>query len=401
VSPEHEVSVISAQQVIAALDRTRYDPIPLYISKDGSWLTGPDLMDLEAFKDLDGLSSRADAVRIHLDAEEGGPFWTSRKGWFGTSCAPIPIDVVLLAFHGGAGENGAVQGLLETLRIPYTGSGVFGSSGGMDKIVSKRLCREAGLPIVDFVEVAESTWIGREESTLDRIGSEVGLPAVVKPARLGSSIGISRADTRTELDAAIEEALRYDDRVLVEVAVLDVVEINCAVLGDERGARASVLEQPVRADASDLLTFEDKYQRRGSAGSKQRRPKSTAADRQGMASLDRLIPAPLDTDASRRIQDLALDVFRTLQCAGLARIDFLADGNTGDVYFNEINTIPGSFSFYLWEPAGVSFAAILDELVDIALHRFRVQSGRVHSYDVNLLSADSIAGMKASKSRGG
>ncbi|WP_397547263.1 D-alanine--D-alanine ligase family protein [Rhodothermus marinus] len=397
VSPEHEVSVITGLQAAAALDRTRYEIVPLYIAKDGSWYTGPVLLELEAYQDLDAL--RRAAIPVRFDPAVHGRMLLVEampRRWLWRRPRRYLVDVVLLALHGGEGENGGVQGLCETLNVPYTGSGVLGSALGMDKVLSKLLCREQGIPVVDFRWFREADWAGREEEWLDRLEAELGYPMVVKPARLGSSIGIQRVEDRQALDAAIEEAFRYDEKVVVERAVRNLREINCAVLGDPSEARPSVLEEPVRSDPSKLLTFQDKYMRGG--GKAGRRAGKQQAP-QGMASLDRIIPAPLDEAQTRAVQEMAVRVFQLFECAGVARIDFLLDDDTGQVYFNEINTIPGSFSFYLWEPVGVPFDALMDELIRLAQKRHREKNGRVRSYDVNLLSVRSLQGLKGAKQR--
>ncbi|MDQ7040651.1 MAG: D-alanine--D-alanine ligase family protein [Rhodothermus sp.] len=396
VSPEHEVSVITGLQAAAALDRARYEVVPLYIAKDGSWYTGSILLELEAYQDLDALRQAAIPVRfapaVHgrLLLVEARP-----RRWPWQRARRYLVDVVLLALHGGEGENGGVQGLCETLNVPYTGSGVLGSSLGMDKVLSKLLCREQGIPVVDFRWFREADWADHEEAWLDRLEAELGYPMVVKPARLGSSIGIQRVEDRAALDAAIEEAFRYDEKVVVERAVRQLREVNCAVLGDPSEARPSVLEEPVRSGQTSLLTFQDKYMRGGGKSGWQGRKQQMS---QGMASLDRIIPAPLDETKTRVIQEMAVRVFQLFECAGVARIDFLLDDETGQVYFNEINTIPGSFSFYLWEPAGVPFNALMDELIRLAQKRHREKNGRVRSYDVNLLSMRSLQGLKGTKS---
>ena len=404
VAPEHEVSVISSLQAAAALDRSRYRPVPLYVAKDGTWYTGDDLLDPGAYEDLDALRERA--VRVLLDP---GPHGTielveaGRGGLFAGAPRRWRIDVMLLGFHGGEGENGGVQGLCETFNVPYTGSGVFGSALGMDKVLSKMLCRDQDIPVVDFVWFREAQWGGDEEAWLDRVEERLGYPVVVKPSRLGSSIGIAKADDRAELDAAVEEALRYDDKVIVEQAVQHLREINCSVLGDPGEALPSVLEEPVRTDDDELLSFQDKYLRgggdEGGAKTAPRRPaKQRAGGAEGMASLDRHIPAPIPEALTERIQHLAVRVFQLFECAGVARLDFMMNDATGAVYFNEINTIPGSFSFYLWEPTGVPFDALTHRLVAIARRRHRLKNGRIRSYDVNLLSEKSLGGLKGSKS---
>jgi D-alanine-D-alanine ligase len=219
---------------------------------------------------------------------------------------------------------------------------------------------------------------------MDRIEQEPGLPAIVKPCRLGSSIGISRAADRDSLDRSIEEAFRYDDRLLVERAVPNLRELNCSVITGPDGTLASVLEEPVQA--GELLSFRDKYLR-----------DEAAKGPQGMASLERRIPAPVSETATEHVRALACRIYDAFDCAGVVRIDFILEGDTGDVYFNEINTVPGSLAFYLWEPSGWSFGGLLDQVLINAFDRHRSRTMRVRTYDVNLLSERDIAGLKGAK----
>lgn len=398
VSPEHEVSVISALQAAHALDLAKYKPIPLYITKDGTWYTGKHLLETEQYADVDGLLKEAETVVLDPHAYGKLVLKGARQRFFWQKAfEPLTIDVVLLGLHGGAGENGSLQGLCEAFNVPYTGSGVFGSALGMDKVLSKLICRDQAIPIVDFVAFRESEWASREEEWLDRCEAELGYPVVVKPARLGSSIGITKADDRSELDAAIEEALRYDTKVVVEAAVQNLIEVNCSVLGNPDDAQASVLEQPIPSKDAKLLSYQDKYERGSGSGSKRRRGSKQKKDTEGMASLDRIIPAPLSEEKTKEIRELAVRIFQTFECSGVSRIDFMIDSATEHVYFNEINTIPGSFSFYLWEPSGVSFTELTDRLITLALARHREQNGRVRSFASNLLSKKSLTGMKGAK----
>jgi D-alanine-D-alanine ligase len=399
VSPEHEVSVITSLQAAAAMDRDRFNPIPIYIGKEGRWYTGEELFDIDRYRDLDAL--RESAHQVAVFAGEGGraSLVELEQRRFFDKPRQYSIDVLFLGLHGGAGEDGGLQGLCNVLNVPFTSADVMGSAVGMDKVVSKYLCRDAGIPIVDFVAVRESQWADHEEEWLDRVEDELGYPVIVKPARLGSSIGIAKADERAELDAAIEEAFRYDDKVVIEDAIEHLKEINCSVLGDPDDATASVLEQPVTSEGEELLTYQEKYMRGGSSkksgpqvGRKQRRESS-----QGMASLDRLIPAPLTDEQTDEIQSLAVKLFKLFECAGVVRIDFMIDQATEQVYFNEINTIPGSLSFYLWEPSGVTFPELVERMIDVAIRRHALKNGRVRSYDVNLLSERSLEGLKTAK----
>ncbi|HET6569141.1 MAG TPA: D-alanine--D-alanine ligase family protein [Rhodothermales bacterium] len=407
VSPEHEVSVISSLQAIHALDPDRYHPVPIYVAKDGTWYSGEKLLDIEAYKDLDRL--RQEATHVIIDP---GSFGTidlvavKKSSLFGRP-ERFRVDVVFLGFHGGEGENGGMQGLCETFNVPYTGSGVFGSALGMDKVISKMICRDQDIPIVDFLWFRETDWAYREDEWLDRIEQELGLPVVVKPSRLGSSIGIAKADDREKLDAAIEDAFRYDDKIVIEKAVQELREINCSVLGDPQEAIPSVLEEPVRTKGQEMLTFQEKYMRGGGEGAKGRghakgapavaRRGSKQSGAAGMASLDRMIPAPLTEEQTHTIQNISVRVFQLFECAGVARVDCMIDDATGRIYFNEINTIPGSFSFYLWEPTGVPFRELTHRMIEIARARHRAKNGRIRSYDVNLLSEKSLSGLKGAK----
>ena len=409
VSPEHEVSVITTLQAAHALRAAgRHALVPVYVAKDGRWYTGEALLDASAYADLDALLPRA--RRVTLEPGTQGALDLVEVGTGGLFSSPRRhrVDVAFLGFHGGEGENGAFQGLMETFGVPYTGSSVFGSALGMDKVLSKMVCRDQGIPVVEWVALRESDWAGHEEAWLDRCERDLGLPVVVKPARLGSSIGISKADTRAQLDASIEEALRYDEKAVVERAVRGLREVNCSVLGDPNGAVASVLEEPVRSSGEALLTFQEKYVRGGGAkgGASGEAPAANrgakAAERaSGMASLDRLIPAPLSPERTEEIRALAVRIFRLFECAGVARLDFMIEedpgGGEGRVFFNEINTIPGSFSFYLWEPTGVPFADLAHRMIEIAFARHRDKNSRVRSYGVNLLSKKSLGGLKGAK----
>jgi len=399
VSPEHEVSIISSLQALHALDKDRYEPVPIYIAKDGKWYTGPALLDIDAYQDLEGV--RKSAIPVRIDAGSSGSLLLIEKkkgGWMSSSPRTFRVDVAFLGLHGGSGEDGGLQGVCETFDVPYTGSSILGSAVGMDKVLSKMICRDQGIPIVDFVAVRESEWARREEEWLDVIEERLGYPVIVKPARLGSSIGISMAVDREKLDRSIEEALRYDEKVVVEHAVQQLKEINCAVLGDPNEAETSVLEQPVRTEGEELLTFQEKYMRGdGGAKGERRGSKSTDGGSSGMASLDRVIPAPIDEATAERIRELAVRVFKLFECGGVARIDFMIDESTGAVYFNEINTIPGSFSFYLWDPAGIPFDALITRMIELARKRHVDKHSRVRTYDVNLLSQKSLSGIKGAK----
>lgn len=405
VAPEHEVSVITTLQAAEAMDRDRYTLVPIYVAKDGSWYTGEHLLDLDRYEDVEAVVEEATPVTVAPGAHgtlrlvEEPPTSTFDRLRSGPP-EQWTIDVMFLGFHGGAGETGGAQGLCEMFNVPYTGSGVFGSALGMDKVRSKMICEAEDIPVVDYVALHESEWAYQEEEKLDHCEDAIGYPMIVKPARLGSSIGITRADDRETLDTAIEDAFRYDELVVIERAVTELREVNCAVLGDAREATPSVLEEPLASDEDEVLTFEDKYMGDDSGGAKEPAAGAkaeTAGGAEGMASLDRIVPAELAEERTQEIQDLAVRIFQLFDCAGVARIDFMIDEATGDLFFNEINTIPGSFSFYLWEPSDVPFEELVDRLIEIAQRRHQEKNGRIRYYDVNLLSERSLAELTGTK----
>jgi D-alanine-D-alanine ligase len=264
--------------------------------------------------------------------------------------------------------------------MPYTGSGVMGSAIGMNKVIAKQLCRSAGIPVVDGISFTESRWVDEREQILGQI-NDLGDSAVVKPVNLGSSIGVEIVKNNQEAETAIETAFRYDSHLMVEQAISPLVEINCSVLGTPEENRASVCERPMGRE--ELLSFADKYQQEEGA--------------KGMASADRVIPADIAPELAEEIQYTAKKVFSTIQAAGLSRLDFLVNGNTNEFYFNEINTIPGSFSFYLWKESGIGFKDLLEELIKIAVEQHQEKNGRVQSYETNLLSQKAVKGMKGLK----
>ncbi|MDA0379200.1 MAG: D-alanine--D-alanine ligase [Bacteroidetes bacterium] len=372
-SPEHEVSVITGLQAVHALKERGIGVLAVYVSKGGRWFIGDGLDEVSTFKDLARVEQSAREVALAPGPGRSLRLVPLEQPFLGRN-APILVETVLLAFHGGSGENGSVQGLCESLGVPFTGSGVMASAVGMDKVRAKILAGQAGVPVVDWVELTEQGWGGSEEACLDRVEAALGYPAIVKPVHLGSSIGIARVLDRSALEDAIEEALRYDASVLVERCVPNLREINASVLGTADDCRVSVLEEPVSGDGT--LSFEDKYLRGGS--------RKGAA---GMASLDRRIPAPIEEDTART-------VFAALDGCGVARIDFLMDNASGEVFFNEINTIPGSLSFYLWEPTGLAFPDLVMELLRLAEERFEERIRRVRSFDSNLLDARATGGLK-------
>lgn len=378
-SPEHEVSVLTALQAVAALDKN-YNPIPLYITKHGLWLTGESLLSLENFQDIKKLEDHVRPCTLSFD-ENGRTVLLETKAGFFSKHRSTPIYAVLNAFHGADGENGSFQGICEMFNLPSTGPGVAGSAVGLDKRMAKDLCLAHGISVTKQEWINEQGWIDNTETIKENI-NKLGFPVFVKPVHLGSSIGINRAETIEATEEAIETAFRYDQELIIEEAIQPLMEVNCSVLGDATGARASVCEQPLGKD--EILSFEDKYMSGESSG-------------KGMASAERRIPAPISDELTQHIQDLSVLIFKILKSAGVVRLDFLVNTETNKVYFNEINTIPGSFSFYLWDKSGMKFSELLNEIIDIAVKQNRLKNSRVRSYETNLLSIKSVKGIKGLK----
>jgi D-alanine-D-alanine ligase len=416
-SVEHEVSVITAHQAMAALPADRFTAVPVYIARSGQWYTGDALLDLRHFNDLDALQAAADPVLFSADATRPGLVYQrpqqpqERRGLFGglggartNEPAFEPLDIAFPLVHGSHGEDGTLQGLFELADLPYVGSGVAASAVGMDKVLAKVVLRGAGLPIVPELALTRARWERETDGVLDEVESRFGYPVFVKPVSLGSSIGVSRADDREALRFALDVAAAYDARLMVEPAQQGIIEINCSVLGAGDDVRASVCEQPV---SEGLLSYQDKYLptgggAKGSASELATGAKSGAVTlegsksqgSQGMASAKRLIPAPIAPDLTSAIQDAAKRTFVALGAAGVARIDFLVRPEDDTFFVNEINTMPGSLSFYLWEPAGVPFPDLLATLIAQAQARQREKRRSTYAFESSLLRANALLGAK-------
>ena len=388
-SCEHDVSIISALQLIEAAKTAGFTVIPVYISREGLWYTGEALTQIETFREFNPMGKGITRVNLDVSAN-AGDLWAwppQRAGLFAKVPAPIAhIDVAIPVLHGLHGEDGTVQGLLEMANIPYASSGVLGSAVGMDKIAMKQMLRGAGYPVLDYVWLTRDQLKADREAIVERIEREIKYPAFVKPAALGSSIGVSKATNREELDKALDLAASYDRRILVEVGINNPVEINCAALGYGEDVRTSVCEMPVPSTGDKFLNFFEKYLRNvGTKGESSR----------GMKSLSRVVPAPIGEGLTERIQRMTKEIFKLLDCRGTVRIDFILDEN--DVlYVNEPNTIPGSLAFYQWQECGVSFGKLVEIMVEDALRAHADKNTNVFAFDSTILQKVA-AGAKGSK----
>ena len=370
-STEHEISVISANQAMAAINDELYDVVPVYITKQGRWYIGEKLRDVKNYRNIDKLLAECTEVYMRPVYGDYALYPAKAKGLFGSAKPLAEIDVVIPVLHGSNGEDGIFEGVLETIGIPYAGCNTLASANGMDKITMKMILAADGIPVVDYVWFTDKQWFARRDELIVRIEEKLGYPVIVKPANLGSSVGIGCAENREQLIACIDDARLYSTRIIVEDMVENLQEINCAVLGDADEYVTSVLEEPIKS--GEILSYQDKYM----GGTK---------DDRGMHAAKKRIPADLPADETERIRFLAGETFRVLGCHGVSRVDVMVDGKTRDIYVNEINTIPGSLSFYLWEAAGIKFSDLMDRLVKLALKRKREQSAKTVSYDANIFA---------------
>lgn len=381
-SVEHEVSIISAVQAMQAINRQKYDVTPVYVAKDGSMYTGENLFTIENYKNISSLLSSCEKVTF-MREDDAVVMKTTKTGFLKKSKTTV-IDLAFPVVHGTNCEDGTIAGYFEFLGLPYISCDILSAAVGMDKAIFKDVLKSANLPVLDCVKFRAREFAKNKEQIIDKILKEIGLPLIVKPVNLGSSVGISKVSTEEALETSINEAFSFADEVLVEKAITSLREINCSVLGDADDCEASVCEEPFMND--EILSYQDKYMSNGD--------KNGAS--KGMASLSRKIPADLSKEKSDEIRKLATDVFKALGCSGVVRIDFMIDTDTDTVYANEINTIPGSLAFYLWDATGLKYSDMIDRLVEIAFKRQRNRENLSFTIDTNILEGASF-GSKGSK----
>lgn len=368
-STEHEISVISANQAMAAIDRNVYDVTPVYITKEGRWFTGDALTDVANYRDMKALLKNCTEVTLGTTYGDYNLYRTKRP-MFGSPVA-AHLDVAIPVLHGANGEDGTFEGLLDLIGLPYAGCDVLASANGMDKITMKMILQACDIPVVKYVWFTDKQWFSQREELIERIETKLGYPVIVKPANLGSSVGIGRAGDRDQLIARLDDAQTYSSRLIVEHMVDNLHEVNCSVLGDADEYQTSVCEEPIKS--GEILSYTDKYMG-GTKGAK------------GMQASQKRIPADLPKEVSDRIRFLAGETFRVLSCHGVSRVDVIMDEDNGQIYVNEINTIPGSLSFYLWEASGIPFSELMDRLVRLAIKRKREQGMKTVSYDQNIFA---------------
>ncbi|MBR6675840.1 MAG: D-alanine--D-alanine ligase [Clostridia bacterium] len=387
-SVEHEISVISALQAMENLNEKKYEIIPVYITKEGEMYTGSTLRSAESYKNIPQMLKVSKKV---LFVREGRN--TVLRELEGKKKNDIIVDVAFPIVHGTNVEDGALQGYLRTLGLPFVGCDVLASAVGMDKYVMKTVLKEGGFPVLDCLR------FNKRNTTLadciEAVEGRIPYPVIVKPVNLGSSVGISKADSRENLEASLKDAFSYADVVLVERAVTQLREINCSVVGDTTRAEASECEEPFMAD--EILSYKDKYMSGGGSKGAKGGAKNPGGSKGGMASLKRKVPADLSPEMRNRIRTMAVEAFQHLGCNGVSRIDFMIDNASGELFINEFNTIPGSLAFYLWKPLGVEYRELLDRLIALALKRAREDEDITYSFDTNILAMGAPTGSKGAK----
>ncbi len=378
-SVEHEVSIITALQAIDNIDKDKYDIVPIYIDKKGIWYTGQMLLDMEIYKDLDLLKRYAKEVVLYN--RDGSFILQKKKGFLKSVVAEI--DFAFPIMHGTYGEDGILQGYLETIGIPYAESNVYACVLGQDKIFQKQVLKENSVSVVKHKWFFDKEYLNSPDNIIENLKMEY--PLIVKPATLGSSVGIRIAHNENELRESIDDAIEYDNKILIEEVVPNLKEVNISVLGNSERCELSVIEEV--GSKNELLTYEDKYIG-GNKGGKLK----------GMVNAKRKIPADLDEKLVKEIQEQAKKTFRALNSSGVVRIDFLIDSKENKVYVNEVNTIPGSLSFYLWEKTDKEYNELLDDIINLGIISYKEKSRKTTTFDSNILEGfNGLKGVKGIK----
>ena len=378
VSVEHEISIITAIQAMNSIDTIKYDIIPIYIAKDGTWYSGAMLKDINIYNDMDLLKRYAKEVVLYK--RDGKFILQNKRGLLRKDITEL--DICFPIMHGTYGEDGNLQGYLETVGIPYCEADTYAAVVGQDKVFMKQIWQSSGVPIVKYDWFYDADYNRDSEKILDRL-EKIGYPLIVKPARLGSSVGITFCKNRVELNEAIGEAINYDHKILVEEVVDNLLEVNISVLGNYQKQSLSVIEEV--GSSNSFLTYDDKYK----GGSK--------GPSKGMASAKRIIPARISSELTKEVNDIAIKAFKSLNASGVVRIDFLIDKKKEKVYANEINSIPGSLSYYLWNKTEKEYPELLEDIINLGIRDFKNKHSKVHSFDTNILKDFSKNGAKGTK----
>ena len=383
-STEHEVSIVSALQAVEFFDKTKYDIVPIYITKDNRFFVSEFTGKIEEYKNIKSLLEKSNQVLLAKNGKKVDLIKYPFK--FFSNKIYDYIDIAFPIVHGTNVEDGTLQGMLNMLGIPYVGCDVYSSAVGMDKYAMKCILKENNIPVLDCLVVNKFKYLESSGEVKNEIKSKFNYPVIVKPFNLGSSVGIRIAKDDCSLEDALDYAFGFSYKLIVEPAITSIKEVNCSVLGDIESAVASECEQPI--GSGEILSYQDKYE--SSSGKK-----TGSSNAKGtMESLSRKLPADIDENTRETIRNMAVDTFKTLGCNGVARIDFIIDEKENKIYVNEINTIPGSLSFYLWKAVGMDYPDLLEKLIQLAIKRTREQEDIIFSFDSNILSLVNLSGSK-------
>lgn len=385
-SVEHEVSIITAVQAMTYLDKNKYKVIPIYIGKDRNWYTGECLKDMETYKDLSIVPNMTKEVT--LTRKDNEFVLQKKKGLF--KGIYDSIDIAFPIVHGKGVEDGSLAGYLETLGIPFVGPNTISAAIGQDKIIQKEVMKAGGVNVVNYIWFYDFEYKENEDDILAKI-KKLGYPVIVKPARLGSSVGIEIAKSEKEIREIIEEAIKYDEKIIVEEVIENLQEVDCAVVGSPASMECSLIGEMFTDN--DFLTFEDKYIGEGGKGGKKGPAKNG-----GKLNLSTLkIPADVSKDVEEKIYDYAKKAYRALNLSGVTRFDFLINKKTKEVYVNEPNTIPGCLAFFFFTPKGKKYPKLLDDMITTAIKEYKNRQRKTTSFESNVLST--FDGSKGAKGK--
>lgn len=390
---EHEVSIISAIQAMNKINQEKYEVIPIYITKDREWYTGDMLKDIEVYQDFSLIKKYAKNVVLYY---KNGSYVLQRKSFPKTVVKEI--DIAFPIVHGTNVEDGVLQGYLQSIGIPFVGGNVYASVVGQDKAFMKDIWAEAEIPMTKYVWFYDFDYKNNRDEIIKKV-SKLKYPVIVKPATTGSSVGISVCENEEKLIEGIDDAIQYDTKVVVEEVVQNLKEVNIAVMGNYEHQKVSEIEEVL--SGNKFLTYADKYI--GGGKGKLKGAKTNTKFSKGMASTNRKLPAEISDKMRKEVEEIAVKAFKVLGSSGNCRIDFLIDDKAGKVYINEINSIPGSLAFYLWDAKGIDFTDLLDEMITIGIKDYKKRISKTHSFESNILSGfaanGGVKGMKGVKGK--
>lgn len=385
---EHEVSIISAIQAMNKMDEEKYEIVPIYITKDREWYTGDMLKDIDVYQDLNLIKKYSKNVVLYY---KNGSYILQSKGLFKSTVKEI--DIAFPIVHGTNVEDGVLQGYLQTIGIPYVGPNVYGAVAGQDKAIMKDIWKSLELPMTKYVWFYDVDYRQTPEEVIKKVET-LKYPVIVKPATTGSSVGINVCENQEKLKEALDEAIQYDNKIVVEEVVENLKEVNIAVMGNYEHQKVSEIEEVL--SSNKFLTYTDKYIG-GGKGKVKGGIKAPVKGSKGMASASRKLPADISEKTRKEVEAIAVKAFKGLGSAGNSRIDFLIDEKTNKVYINEINSIPGSLAFYLWDAKDINFTQVLDDMINIGIKDYKKRLSKTHSFESNILAGFAANGVKGAK----